>query len=511
MGCSASTPEEDSGRFPRLPSPWRGDATKGMLLSGTVDGSTTLRKQQLQLHVEYAALTRASEKDQDRFFALPQGRAGLICGICDGHSVHSMDSGQRHAEAAARHLASDLWRRVHDKLETVLGLSTVPKEGPLAAAATHSFLAHQEKCEAAYQRDVAEKVLAMKRKIEAELGEELPLELPQEGGTTATALLLHPEGLLTCWVGDSRAIVATELTDADEATGRGVISGAASVGEGGNTRLLVSALTQDHNTSDESERERLLKAGGSTGKVRATWNPISRDALQHVAQPEPLAARCRAIKAELRTRSTPITRQDKMHAHVFVKDAEGGLKVTRSLGDSPFHKGDAVSATPGLSHITLTAATRFVIVASDGVWDHLSNEQVATIAMAAISSASPSQIGPEGVSETSEKTPRGGFSEKSEGSGSEKSGSSKKLGSPSGGWRKKGSGPAALAACAAILDHIEAGQASGELDKALVDDRSIAVLVFRPGAGGQLPVSDRPESGRPLSPSGIRDGGGAYV
>ena len=468
-----------------------------MLLSGTVDGSTTLRKQQVQLHVEYAALTRASQKDQDRFFALPHGRAGLVCGICDGHSVHSMDSGQRHAEAAARHLASDLWRRVHDKLETLHGLSTVPKEGPLAAAATHSFLAHQEKCSAAYQRDVAAKVLAAKAKIEAELGEELPLELPQEGGTTATALVLHPEGVLACWVGDSRAIVAAELTDADEATTLGgrVISCPASVGEGGSTRLLVSALTQDHNTSDESERERLVKAGGSMGKVRATWKAISRDALQHVAQPEPLAARW-AIKAERRTRSTPMVRQDKMRGHVFVKDAEGGLKVTRSLGDSPFHKGDAVSATPGLSHITLTAATRFVIVASDGVWDHLSNEQVATIAMAAIGGAggaSPSHIGPEGESEKSEK---------SEGLGSEKSASAKKLGSHSSGldrgWRKGGSGPAALAACAAVLDHIEAGQASGALDKALVDDRSIAVLVFRPGAGGQVSMSGR------VSPSGIR-------
>ena len=34
--------------------------------------------------------------------------------------------------------------------------------------------------------------------------------------------------------------------------------------------------------------------------------------------------------------------KDSMSSHVFVGDAEGGLKVTRSLGDSPFHKDDAV-------------------------------------------------------------------------------------------------------------------------------------------------------------------------
>eukprot|EP00908_Phaeocystis_cordata_P021821 Transcript_4206.p4 GENE.Transcript_4206~~Transcript_4206.p4 ORF type:complete len:115 (-),score=43.06 Transcript_4206:89-433(-) len=58
---------------------------------------------------------------------------------------------------------------------------------------------------------------------------------------------------------------------------------------------------------------------------------------------------------------------------VCVPNAEGSLKVTRSLGDSPFHKNDVVSHVPDLSHRELSPSLRFVIACSDGVWDVLSD------------------------------------------------------------------------------------------------------------------------------------------
>jgi len=151
--------------------------------------------------------------------------------------------------------------------------------------------------------------------------------------------------------------------------------------------MRVIGLTSDHNTYDEAERQRLLDAGGTTGK-------------------------------------------DGMAGHVFVKEAEGGLKVTRSLGDSPFHRGDAVSSKPGTCTLPLTSSSRFLVVASDGIWDHLSNVEVAEITSKAI-----------------------------------------------GGGGAAGQS-AAAAACAAILNHIEAGQKDGSLKPELVDDRSVLVLLF---------------------------------
>jgi len=319
---------------------------------------------------------------------------------------------------------SDLWKRVSGRLEADLpdrpfadtgGVPAVaaaaapadaaespaaPPHRPADAAvpgdslfeaATASFLAHQRKCEASYKERVADKVIALKLQLEQDIGEELPLSLPQEGGTTATVLLVHPGGLLTAWVGDSRAVLAVETAEG---------------------ALMAVPLTSDHNTADEGERQRLLSCGGATGK-------------------------------------------DEMSSHVFVPEAEGGLKVTRSLGDSPFHKGDAVSAAPSVRHVRLTSRTRFAVIASDGIWDHLNGQQVTDLVAAALSAYGDEQPGTRSRSESASSTA-----------------STKSNGKPTT------DGDAALAACKAVLDHIEKIQASGEAASSHVDDRSIAVMSF---------------------------------
>ena len=202
----------------------------------------------------------------------------------------------------------------------------------------------------------------------------MPLELPQEGGTTATVLLLHGGGLLAAWVGDSRAVLGE-------------------VGAAGAAGWTATEVTHDHNVLDEAERTRLLAAGGKTGK-------------------------------------------DLYAQHVYVPGSEGTLKLTRSLGDSPFHKGEAVSAKPGVRHLPLTAAARFVIVASDGIWDHLDNQRAVEVVGSTL--------------EAHEAFSGGGGAATA----------------------------AAAAACDAVLDHIAAGQADGSM-KPGVDDRSIVVLLLR--------------------------------
>ena len=62
--------------------------------------------------------------------------------------------------------------------------------------------------------------------------------------------------------------------------------------------------------------------------------------------------------------------------------------------------------------------------------------------------------------------------------GPEASGASATPTSPQRRKKRMGSGPAAAAACAAVLDHIRSGQADGTLDKGMVDDKGIAVMVF---------------------------------
>ena len=311
-------------------------------------GECTLRSTEQPAKLAYAArIHPVPGKDQDRYVLNVEGRSALVVGIFDGHSVHSQLDGQRHAESAAHELPRALWKRARAHLggrftdgADLLALSRLssakrmeelmklypPAEGEsarasaggasgLAAAAAAAFDGYQEGIEQRYGRDVAAAILAEKAKLEAEVGEELPVELPQEGGTTATLLLVHPRGVFAAWVGDSRAVAGLRRAEG-----------------GGDWSAL--ALTADHNARDPAERARLLDAGGKTGAEGT--------------------AHC---------------------DHVFVAGAEGSLKVTRSLGDSPFHKGRAVSSTPGAVHVPFTPELTFMIVASDGIWDHLTDDE----------------------------------------------------------------------------------------------------------------------------------------
>ena len=126
---------------------------------------------------------------------------------------------------------------------------------------------------------------------------------------------------------------------------------------------------------------------------------------------------------------------------------EGTLKVTRSLGDSPFHKDGAVSAEPAVAHVPLTSTTRFGVIASDGIWDHMSNEEVVAVCADAIRAVRPDALG-----------------------GTEPPPLSKQRSNQIASM-------AAAAACEAVLDRIEHGQKSGEYGSG-VDDRSVAVVIF---------------------------------
>ena len=168
----------------------------------------------VQLRLEYAARTVAAPgKGQDRYVLTAHGTQAFTCGICDGHSVHDISTGKQHAETAAHHLGSELWRKVHEQLAPIARDGTASE--PLRTAATECFMSHQRRCEMRYDQTVRHPLEEQKQQLEEQIGESLPLELPQEGGTTATALLLHSRGLLAAWVGDSRAIVAVDGTHAD--------------------------------------------------------------------------------------------------------------------------------------------------------------------------------------------------------------------------------------------------------------------------------------------------------
>ena len=139
-------------------------------------------------------------------------------------------------------------------------------------------------------------------------------------GTTLTSVLLYGSSLFTANVGDSRSIL---------------------VSEGGRVRQL----TNDHTADIESEKIRVLQKGGVIKQlVDQNRNPIGPK-------------------------------------RIWLPDSKTpGLAMTRSLGDAIAHSiGGSCEAE--LKVTQLTSKDYFVILASDGVWEFMSNEEVARIAI----------------------------------------------------------------------------------------------------------------------------------
>jgi serine/threonine protein phosphatase PrpC len=60
-----------------------------------------------------------------------------------------------------------------------------------------------------------------------------------------------------------------------------------------------------------------------------------------------------------------------------------GVLFTRSIGDADGHAHLGLSATPEVKTGRLDARDRFVVLASDGVWDYMSEEDVAGLVLEA--------------------------------------------------------------------------------------------------------------------------------
>ena len=111
--------------------------------------------------------------------------------------------------------------------------------------------------------------------------------------------------------------------------------------------MEVTALNRDHKPELKDEAERILKRGGRIDSFRDYCN-----------NGEPIGPQ----------------RVWLMHQEV------PGLAMSRSMGDKVAHS-VGVSADPEVKEFTLGLNDKFIVIASDGVWEFLSNEDVAGIVL----------------------------------------------------------------------------------------------------------------------------------
>jgi serine/threonine protein phosphatase PrpC len=161
------------------------------------------------------------------------------------------------------------------------------------------------------------------------LDEEIKLlSVSEFSGSTCVSVLVIGNQLYCCNVGDSRAIIVRF----DQKT----------------KHLNCIALSNDHKPENFEEAERIKRMGG---RIKPANSSTSESNLR-----------------------------------VWLEDEEvPGLCMTRSLGDSGC-KSIGVTSEAELLTYTLEGSEYFLILASDGIWQFLSNEEAAGLVLSSISS-----------------------------------------------------------------------------------------------------------------------------
>jgi serine/threonine protein phosphatase PrpC len=260
------------------------------------------------------------KKDQDRAVCVPALTEDVLyCGVFDGHG--------RNGEVRSELATTEIPRLIRDELEHKPGRPYVAQD--FCDALEVAYTTFHAQLDKLYEDTVLKYAKEENARIQAEFGAQAGVDadkmrMPQDGGTTATSVLVSGEVIVIGWVGDSRAVLARRIAQKRNLLNRF------------SSRLKISTLTDDHNVAAnlDEEMQRVQEQGGEIyGK------------------------------------------------HIAGDKVEGMLQLTRSLGDSPFHRTGLVVAKPGLITVPIledrgdVAPLLFLMVASDGLWDYFSNKE----------------------------------------------------------------------------------------------------------------------------------------
>ena len=145
----------------------------------------------------------------------------------------------------------------------------------------------------------------------------------EKSGSTVCVGILNSKNLILANIGDSRAILCSY-----------------------NKSWKSSQLTKDHKPKDKSEYKRIIASGGTVSRM---------------------------INVEKNDEEIgPYRVWDK------TQDKGPGLAMSRSIGDGQA-KNLGVLAEPDIFEYTLNEGDKFIVCASDGIWEYLSNDDVMNI------------------------------------------------------------------------------------------------------------------------------------
>jgi serine/threonine protein phosphatase PrpC len=179
----------------------------------------------------------------------------------------------------------------------------------------------------------------------------------QNSGCTGCVCVLRGQTLVMANVGDSRCVLVSH----DQSNGHQSLansrrrhvsrfgttmtsctknSGTGGTGGTGGTTLCVTPMSDDHKPTRPDEMKRVLECGGAVEPTKYNG--------QFLGPPRVW-----------------------MHAQRV-----GGLAVSRAMGDCAYLAAGVIAVPEFSVHSLLASTDVFLVVGSDGIWDHMSNEEV---------------------------------------------------------------------------------------------------------------------------------------
>lgn len=164
--------------------------------------------------------------------------------------------------------------------------------------------------------------------------------LARDGCTAVHTLVLGKYAFMAT-LGDSRCLIATNVFD--DNTSRYI--------------LKSERATEDHKPSREDEKKRIEEAGGKVVYVHGVARVATHDYQE----------KAKRIKMETCLQGGAAIRPPTL------------LAVSRAFGDRELKEGKLLIATPEICIKKLTKNEKFVVMACDGIWDVLSDQDVIEI------------------------------------------------------------------------------------------------------------------------------------
>ena len=288
-------------------------------------------------------ITKAGEEDsgeekinQDNYFNYDLCNGYKFIGVCDGHGEDGQNVSEYLRNTLPEELEKELNKLVASENKRLSILESMLQKNRNELSNTETTKEKKDKVNLIENLEIFEKINELLKKVflatNVKLIEENCMFNLENSGSTCVAIFLQKDKINKMYianVGDSRAIIIKEPSKEKQK----------------NKDLTWSyvQLSRDHKPSEKDEGERILKHGGEIQQLQneaGEWEGPFR---------------------------------------IYMKDEEGpGLAMSRSFGDV-IGSILGVIAEPEVKEYIVDKEDKAIIIASDGLWEYVTNEEVTDI------------------------------------------------------------------------------------------------------------------------------------